>query len=176
MAKTGSPVTSLVFPRNQFNEEYLKACWNAGIRVIRSNPPVWYWKGIGNDETSFLRKLVRTGDVYFPLGKRMSYSLKNVRQFPGEPMQLPASRLLRQYDPRYAILNKLRLHRILNEMKLAAENNECYHLWWHPENFGNHPEACLSELQEILIHYKKLNAGYGMISLPMGRYPEYMKA
>jgi peptidoglycan/xylan/chitin deacetylase (PgdA/CDA1 family) len=168
--KTGRGLTSLVFPRNQFNEAYLKACWDAGITVIRSNPSVWYWSGIGNDDTSLMRRVFRTGDVYFPMGKSMSYPLSGVHHVPGEPVKLPASRLLRQYDPRLPILNRLRLNRILSEMTLAAGQNECYHLWWHPENFGAEPGACMEELKIILKHYKKLNALHGMESFPMRHF------
>jgi peptidoglycan/xylan/chitin deacetylase (PgdA/CDA1 family) len=168
--KTGRYLTSLVFPRNQYNETYLHACADAGILVIRSNPGVWYWSGIGNDDTSMLRKVVRTADVYVPMGKRMSYPLKTLQAGTGLPLSLPASRLLRQYDPRYPVLNRLRLKRILGEMTSAASHGECYHLWWHPENFGSNPEECMQELGELISHYRKLNNDFGMISKPMNAF------
>src|SRR5687768_3402879 len=34
---------SLVFPRNQFNEEYLRACYDEGFVAVRTNPRDWFW-------------------------------------------------------------------------------------------------------------------------------------
>ncbi|MGB8704912.1 MAG: polysaccharide deacetylase, partial [Gillisia sp.] len=42
------------------------------------------------------------------------------------------------------------------EMSLAAKNNEIYHLWWHPHNFGENPKESLNDLRTILRHYKSL--------------------
>jgi hypothetical protein len=170
--KTGKKICSLVFPRNQFNDAYLKACYEAGITVIRSNPDAWYWSGIGNDDTSLLRKVYRTGDVFFPVGKRSSYPLQAVVRKEGLPISLPASRLLRQFDPKHPPMNALRLKRILSEMSAAAEKNHCYHLWWHPENFGFHPEKCMAELDIILQHFRKLSQTKGMQSWTMKRYAD----
>jgi peptidoglycan/xylan/chitin deacetylase (PgdA/CDA1 family) len=165
--KTGKPVTSLVFPRNQFNKAYLEACFQMGITAIRSNPPNWFWTGIANDETSMLRKMFRTGDVFVPMGARNTYDRSRLQPVAGEPLSIPASRLLRQYDPKRPFLNKQRIQRILGEMEYAARHQQYYHLWWHPENFGYHPQECLSELHTILEYYTRLAYNYGMASETM---------
>ena len=170
--KTGKKIRSLVFPRNQFNDAYLKACFDTGITVIRSNPNVWYWTGIGNDDTSLLRRLFRTGDVFLPLGRHSSYKLAHIKVQKDMPLSLPASRLFRQFDPSNKLLNNIRLKRIMNEMSYAAKHNECYHLWWHPENFGYNPVECMAELDVILKHFSKLQKEYGMQSWTMARYAE----
>ena len=166
---TGKRLTSLVFPRNQYNQEYLAICGEAGITAIRSNPDTWFWTGIGNDNTSLMRRLFRTGDVFFPTGKRMSYPLASLPMKPGEPLAIPASRLLRQFDARFPMLNRRRIERIKAEMTAAAKIGECYHLWWHPENFGYHPRECMRELTEILEHYQTLQLEMGMLSATMGQ-------
>jgi peptidoglycan/xylan/chitin deacetylase (PgdA/CDA1 family) len=162
-------ITSLVFPRNQFNESYLEVCWNNGIKVVRSNPDVWYWTGIADNDTSIVRKLFRTGDTFVPLGKR-TYPLSAIKKKKNSPLMLPASRLLRSYTPKYKVGNTLRLKRILSEMQYAAQHNECYHLWWHPENFGDHPSENMYDLQIILDHYKHLSSKYRMQSWNMAAY------
>jgi len=162
----GKKMTSLVFPRNQFNDDYLAACYQAGITIIRSNPNTWYWTGIANDETSLQRKIFRTGDTYLPIGNH-TYSLNKVVAQNNLPICLPASRLLREYDAKYNFLNVLRLKRVLAEMTYAAKEGKCYHLWWHPENFGTNPTESMKDVMVILQHFKWLKAKYGMVSYNM---------
>jgi peptidoglycan/xylan/chitin deacetylase (PgdA/CDA1 family) len=161
-AKIGKPLASLVFPRNQYNAEYLAACARNGITAVRTNPENWYWTSIGNDDTSFVRRLFRTGDVFVPLGARSTFPIRQVKQLSAEmPVRIPASRLLRQFDSSLPAMNRIRLRRIMNEMTYAAQHNECFHLWWHPENFGFHPRESLIELGQILEHFHTLREQCG---------------
>lgn len=167
-AKIGKSLTSLVFPRNQYDEEYLEACYRNGITAVRINPSNWFWTSIGNDDTSFVRRLFRTGDVFLPLGEKSTFSMEQVKQTSAQmPVCIPASRLLRQYDPAWPVMNSMRLKRIMNEMTYAAEHNECFHLWWHPENFGFHPAQSLRELELILQHFHNLRQRCGLQTMTM---------
>jgi peptidoglycan/xylan/chitin deacetylase (PgdA/CDA1 family) len=158
---------SIVFPRNQYNADYLSVCYNNGIKIIRSNPEKWFWTGIANEDTSLPRKIMRTGDTYLPIGGKMTYPLTAIKKANGMPLELPASRLLRTYDANKKFLNTLRTQRILGEMKYAAVHNECYHLWWHPEQFGAHPKQSMEELEVLLQHFQQLQKKYAMRSLNM---------
>lgn len=171
----GEKMVSLVFPRNQFNAEYLKVCFDKGIKVVRSNPDQWFWSGTTDENTSLVRKLFRTGDTYIALGKNTSYPINSLRITQGEPLQLPASRFLRPYHPKYKFLNTMRLKRILSEMEMAAKRNECYHLWWHPENFGDHPQESLRDLKIIIDKFRKLQQKFGMVSWNMKEYAQHFK-
>ncbi len=174
-AKLGAKMKSLVFPRNQFNPNNLKACIENSIEVVRTNPDTWFWSPIANDGSSLLRKVFRTGDAYVPMGSgRMSYPLGRIAVRPGEPLQLPASRLLRPWSPQYKIANQLGLRRVMQELKTAAQQKECYHLWWHPENFGDYPEQNLEMLETVLKKYKEYKSRYGMKSWNMGEYAEHL--
>ena len=82
----------------------------------------------------------------------------------------PASRFLRPHHT-VSILNQLRLSRIKNEMLLAAKKGEIYHLWWHPHNFGTHPQESMAALQSIVVAYKSLAATYGFQSQSMNQVP-----
>jgi peptidoglycan/xylan/chitin deacetylase (PgdA/CDA1 family) len=168
--KFGNDPVSLVFPRNQFNPIHLKLCYQNGIRVVRTNPDIWFWEPIPDQKSDLLRKVFRTGDAYLPVGNKTSYSLDTIKRTADEPVQLPASRFLRSWNPSYNIANKLSLRRLIGEMDTAAKKKECYHLWWHPENFGDHPEENMSMLHIILENYKKNNLHYGMTSWNMGEY------
>jgi peptidoglycan/xylan/chitin deacetylase (PgdA/CDA1 family) len=163
----GISLHSLVFPRNQFNEACLKVCIEEGIRVVRSNPKDWYWQIQTPAEESIWKRINRGLDAYLPAGQRKSFALASLPLTDGFPLCLPASRFLRPYTSRFQMLNRLRLQRIKAEMTYAAKQGEVYHLWWHPHNFGWHPEASMRELQHILQHYHDLNKQYGMQSLSM---------
>ncbi|SHF91569.1 Polysaccharide deacetylase [Salegentibacter echinorum] len=154
---------SLVFPRNQFNREYLEICKNLEIRNVRSNPTNWYWKDTGKD--SLLNKIFRTGDAYVGSTNK-SYNLEELPNRRNEPLSQKASRLLRPFSPNQT-LNSLKIKRIKQEMTKAAKNAEVYHLWWHPHNFGDFPAENLRDLEELLIHYKHLKEEFDFQSLNM---------
>ena len=159
----GISLQSLVFPRNQFNETYLKSCEAVGITAVRSNPSVWYWDVKGKE--TLPKKICRTLDAYVPLGKK-SYAWQALQN--GSVLCEPASRFLRPQS-RYALLNTVSLNRIKREMVSAARQNEIYHLWWHPHNFGNDPKASLKALNAILETYRFCREMYGMQSLTMNQ-------
>jgi peptidoglycan/xylan/chitin deacetylase (PgdA/CDA1 family) len=166
---------SLVFPRNQFNQDYLKTCFEQGFTTVRSNPAHWYWKPVTNTGVGIIRKIIRTADAYVQIGNtRTSYPLKAIHIKPGEPLQLPASRFLRPWRFRYLFANTWQLKRICRELRTAARYKECYHLWWHPENFGDHPEENMATLRVLLEEYKKCSKKYGMKSWNMGEYAAFL--
>ncbi|CAL66964.1 polysaccharide deacetylase family protein [Christiangramia forsetii] len=164
MAKIfGVDLKSLVFPRNQFNEEYIIICKKFGIQNVRSNPTDWYWRN--TESNSLLDKIFRTGDAYIGLNNK-SYKFSEKSVAGDLPLSQKASRLLRPYSSNKK-LNNLKLYRIKEEMTKAALANEIYHLWWHPHNFGNHPKESLNNLEQLLIHFDILRKKYGYLSLNM---------
>lgn len=163
---------SLVFPRNQYNVSYLKVCTEEGITSVRSNPQDWFWRD--TESEVLVNKIFRTGDSYIQLGKRTSFKLSSLDLKDGLPLSIPASRFMRPVG-NSAYLNKLRLRRILAEMTAAAERQECYHLWWHPHNFGDYPEESINDLQHIVEHFKRLQHKYGMVSMNMKEVNSYIK-
>jgi hypothetical protein len=166
--KQGLELRSLVFPRNQVNDAYLKICFEEGFTSVRTNPSDWFWYIDGKQKESIWKRLNRGMDAYFNTGNKKSYPLSSVAVLPGTPLSLPASRLLRAYSQRQLFLNTFKLNRILAEMEYAARNKEVYHLWWHPHNFGHFPAENMEGLIHILKHYQYLHKRYGMESLSMG--------
>jgi hypothetical protein len=160
-------LTSLVFPRNQFNDQYLKACYEAGFTAVRSNPGDWFWN-IETHQETFWKRINRGLDAYFPLGNRNTFKSEDIKARQGFPVCIPASRLLRPYRPKELFLNKLKIARITSEMTRAAKAGEVYHLWWHPHNFGHYPSQSLRDLKKILEHYDYCRKTYAMQSMSMG--------
>ncbi len=152
---------SLVFPRNQFNTDYLEICSKKGIETVRSNPNFWYWDT--TQKETLVVKLVRTADAYLPLGTKSYLAETLVKD---NVHSQPASRFLRPQHS-IALLNSSRLNRIKSEMIQAAKNGEVYHLWWHPHNFGVDVENSIKTLQAIIETFKFCSETYGMQSLTM---------
>jgi hypothetical protein len=171
-AKHGIELRSLVFPRNQVNEEYLKICYEEGFQSIRINPTDWFWHITTTEAETRWKRLNRGMDAYFKTGDKKSYPLSSIAVKEGMPLLLPASRLLRPYSPKQLFLNSFKLSRILSEMEDAARSGEVYHLWWHPHNFGNYPQENMVDLIKILKHFQYLRDRYDMESCSMGELTE----
>ncbi len=167
----GISISSLVFPRNQYNEEYLAVCRELGITSIRSNPAIWYWQP--SDKAGLLTKIFRSGDAFCNIHSAPMVFLDQI-QTHIQPIQLPATRLYRPWRPTYSFQNKFKLKRILNEMTRAAQEGGYYHLWWHPHNIGNHPKECLEELNIIASHFVALHKKYDFQSQTMNETTQYL--
>lgn len=157
----GIKLRSLVFPRNQFNRNYLTVAEKNGIKVVRSNPDVWFWnkKMIG-------LALVRAFDTLIPVSSTLTFS-DDYYSIKDSVVSLPASRFLRPFSNKEKYVQKIKVWRIKKEMTFAAKHSRNYHLWWHPHNFGYSLEKNMDMLQEILSHFKELNEKYGFSSKSM---------
>jgi len=164
----GKQLRSLVFPRNQFNDQYLRVCFEEGITSVRSNPRDWFWDIQSTQSESLWKRLNRGADAYLPVGKNNVFPLDALRPQPGLPLCIPASRLLRPYRPQELFLNTMKIARVKNELARAAKQRYVYHLWWHPHNFGAYPQESLAALREILEHYSQCRKKHGITSMSMG--------
>lgn len=157
-AKWGIDTTSLIFPRNQFNDAYLKVCEENGIICYRGNENSWLYKPRKKETESQFRRALRKMDAYVNLSGHNCYSDEFLKS--KTPVDIPSSRLLRPYSPKLKMFEWLRLNRIKTGMTYAAKNNLTFHLWWHPHNFGVHQNENFAFLEKILDHYTFLNKRY----------------
>jgi hypothetical protein len=157
---------SLVFPRNQSNEEYLEILNRKGILCYRGNEMSWLYQASPYNKYKNVKRALRLLDSYLNLSGHNTYKIGLCTN--RRPFNIPASRFLRPILNQPEILNYLHLRRIKNAMKYAAERNEIFHLWWHPHNFGVNLRKNINCLVAILSYYKELNIQFGMISLNMG--------
>lgn len=163
--RIGQKLESLVFPRNQFNRTYLDICTRHGYSGVRTNPPVWFWQN--TQVETLAKKVFRTGDAYIPFIPNNSFELQRRPSGGKQPLFIPANRLLRPVTSSNGWKERLHLRRICTEMTAAAKSGRCYHLWWHPENFGAEPGRNIDNLRTILCHYKSLRDQYGFSSVNM---------
>jgi hypothetical protein len=159
---------SLVFPRNQFNEDYLRVCYEEGFTSVRDNPRDWFWDIRSTQNESYWKRFNRGLDAYFPVGRQNSFRADTLELRANMPLCIPASRLLRPYNPKELFLNSIKISRICSEMDRAAANGEVYHLWWHPHNFGSYPGQSMQGLTRIVHRFSKLRDAGKMESLSMG--------
>jgi len=167
----GISVKSLVFPRNQWNPEYLVALTECGVRCYRGNESSWIYKASKDRGKSKIKSAIRLLDAYINISGHNTYELKDCLL--NEPFSFPSSRFLRPYSDKTSILNWLKLKRINNAMHDAAINKRIFHLWWHPHNFGVNTKQNIEFLVKIIEHYKFLEKKYHMKSLNMGELSLY---
>ncbi|OQX73140.1 MAG: hypothetical protein B6D59_06475 [Campylobacteraceae bacterium 4484_4] len=165
-ASYNTELESLVFPRNQYNQTYLKVIKEAGFRSYRGNEKGWLYEALEEkSKKSPLRRIGRMVDSYINLSGHHTYDLKSLSK--RYPYDIPASRFLRPYTPLLAPFDPLKIGRIKAGMQEAARHGRLFHLWWHPHNFGAHTDKHLAYLDEILDTYRSLNERYGFESLTM---------
>ena len=168
---------SIVFPRNQVQQDYLKVCEDLGIETYRGN----CWFNFNNDARKLILKeygliLLRVIDSYFNISGSNSFKLKDHNTKGAKLINIPASRFLRPYNSRLKFIESLKVRRIKKAMTKAAKRNEVYHLWWHPHNFANNIEENFKNYSSILKHYKKLNVKYNFESITMQKLGEQYRS
>lgn len=164
---------SIVFPRNQVQNNYLKVCEDLGIETYRGN----CWFNFNNDSRKLIVKeyglvLLRVFDSYFNLSGSNSFKLEDYNSKDSKLINIPASRFLRPYNSRLKFMESLKVRRIKKAMTKAAKRNKVYHLWWHPHNFANNIEDNFKNYLNILQHYQKLKTSYNFESVTMSRLGE----
>lgn len=165
IAKTyGIETATIVFPRNQTNQDALRICEAKGLLAYRGNEEHFLYKTRKDSEQNLLVRGLRLLDHYINISGHHTYPFP---QGKGGIINIPASRFLRPWNKTLSIFEGLRLRRIKNAMTHAAKHGEVFHLWWHPHNFGIDQEQNFENLTTVLEHYKALQEEYGMESMTM---------
>ncbi|MFD1162237.1 polysaccharide deacetylase family protein [Hwangdonia seohaensis] len=165
-------IKSIVFPKNQVNKKYLQVCKKNGITNYRGtennvlydpNPNL---KGL-KKHFYIVYRFLRLMDGYINISGFNTYPINNLKPDELGLINLPSSRFLRPYIPSLSFLEFLKRRRIKKAMKYAAVNNELFHLWWHPHNFGDNMDENFKNLEEIFKAYKTLKERYQFESVTM---------
>lgn len=168
---------SIVFPRNQINSNYLKICHKHGITSYRGIEKSFAYKESTNSNkiitifhSNTIKRALRLLDSYINIFGHSTYNINLNNK--NKCLDLPSSRFLRPYNMTLSSFEFLKIRRIKKAMTYAAKNNELYHLWWHPHNFGKNIPQNLSNLEKIYRHYRHLNKKYGFKSETMHSFTE----
>jgi peptidoglycan/xylan/chitin deacetylase (PgdA/CDA1 family) len=165
-------ITSLVFPRNQYNKSYLEICKRQGITSYRGIQKAWIYKERKDNDQNLLQRSGRLLNNYFSITTNQALKVNQIKKT--LPINLPATRFLRPYSTTLSFLEHLRLRRIKNEMTKAAKQGCVYHLWWHPHNFGTQVEDNFKFLEDILKHQANLKKEYQFESISMGEFTKQL--
>lgn len=163
--KENITVTSLVFPRNQFNAEYLSVCKKVGYTAYRGNPSHWAYKAENREDRSVYKRVFRLIDCYIPLSGSLRQQV--IKESNSGMVNIPASIFFRSYNPKVRFLDGLKLWRLKWSMTRTAKKGGVFHLWWHPHNFGQYINENLNQVEQLLKHYQYLNKKYNFESLTM---------
>ena len=162
-ANYGHDLNSIVFPRNQAAEDYITADAMQGLAVFRGEAKGWLYRPRAGQETTLPFRLARFLDGALPLGPNQIVMPKR----DGRILDVPASRFLRPWSQKLAPYHALHIRRIEKEMEMAAKSGGCYHLWWHPHNFGRNLAENLGQLDRIIETFKRCREEFGMESRNM---------
>jgi hypothetical protein len=159
----GITLESIVFPRNQFNADYLEACRAAGLIAWRGNERGRMYRAAAQSGEGLAKRGVRLVDAYLNLSG--ANGLRPVAH--GDMVNVSSSRFLRPWSARLAALEPLRLRRILGAMRHTARRGEVFHLWFHPHNFGIEQDRNFAVMERIAIEAVRLRDRHGWPSLTM---------
>ncbi|MDC8000252.1 polysaccharide deacetylase family protein [Aequorivita todarodis] len=172
--REGIQFKSIIFPRNQYNHEYIEICEKNGLTCYRGNEEHYIYKPAKGGEQTLFKRALRLIDGYFNITGYNCYSYSIIKST--FPHNIPSSRFLRPYNKKLKALEKLKLKRITNAMTYAAKNNLVYHLWWHPHNFGRNTNENILFLEKVLNHYEYLKKTYRFQSITMGELSTKLRA
>lgn len=161
--KAGHKVQSIVFPRNQMTDAFTAQSASLGVDIYRGSADGWLYKPRSGQDTTKLFRAVRFMDGALPLGpKQIVHPSQS-----GAALNVPASRFLRPWSRKLRTYHALHIRRIEGEMALAARRGQCYHLWWHPHNFGRNMAENLAQLDRVIACFKRCRDELGMVSQNM---------
>ena len=160
--RLGIQPSSIVFPRNQYDDTHLRTASDFGFRTFRGNEKGFLYEPRSYSENTILRRGARLFDAYFDLtGPHLSQALMDDSGL----INIPSSRFLRPCGAR--LFEELRFRRVQEQMHNAAISGAGFHLWWHPHNFGVNLPQNLRFLSRVLEYFSYLKGKYGMKSLTM---------
>lgn len=154
-------VSTIIFPRNQVSQEYLQVCKYYGITHYRGFVEDWLYKAEPTKSHFSLKGALRLIDSYLPISGNRTFFVKKDAD---EIKNVPGSLFLRPYSKKLSFLEPLKVKRIKYSMRYAAKNGKCFHLWWHPHNFGCNMQENLHNLEEICKYFTLLKTQFGYSS------------
>ncbi|MEF3426828.1 polysaccharide deacetylase family protein [Bacteroides cellulosilyticus] len=160
--KQGVNLVSIIFPRNQVNDDYLTICRKYGFTHFRGMLNSFLYKPSKTPFRYSPMGALRFLDTYLNISGNNTYTIEDTKN--KELIDVPGSRFFRPYSRKLSFLEGLKIRRIKQSMTDAAKNGRIYHLWWHPHNFGTYMQENLSLLEEICRHFDYLKKTYNLKS------------
>ncbi|SDE21568.1 polysaccharide deacetylase family protein [Riemerella columbipharyngis] len=161
----GIKIKTIIFPRHQVNENYLKGIKKHDIYIYRGTEKIWYHSAARGQDEGIVKRAFRYVDYFIKIGSHHCQNIEEVKR--GDIFQIRASRWLRPYNKKNKIFDFLKLNRIKNQMKYAAKNGKIFHLWFHPHDIGINQDENFKYLEIIFEYYLELKHKYNFESKNM---------
>ena len=165
---------------NIVDKPYLDVCEKHGITCFRRKEKSYIYNIhiIKAYHGWYIFKLLRLLNSYVNLTCHNTYKGEDINR--GRSIvNLPSSLLLRAFSDKLKIMESIKFRRITKAMTYATKNNEMFHLYWHPHNFGAQINENFNNLETIFKHFKSLNSVYNFknetmtgLSVKIRRYYE----
>jgi peptidoglycan/xylan/chitin deacetylase (PgdA/CDA1 family) len=158
----GLSLRSFAFPRNSVG--HLDLLRQHGFRVYRGPGPRFYERG---ESPGLLGRLAHLWDVVTAaeppvvLPERGAFGLLNL---PGSMIYFP------MHGVRRHVPLELRVRRAVKGLEAAARERRVFHLWFHPTNLADEPDAMFAGLRAIFTHAHRLRERGRLDQLPMGAF------
>jgi len=154
--KFGHKFESIVFPRNQFSQEYLDICKKYGIMIYRGNPNSGLFAKSSTKIIFIVKRILRLLDSVISISGSNSFT----PQKDALGMQnISASCFYRSASSfKLNWLINLHLRRIKKSMTYSAKKGRVFHLWCHPHNLSSKKDV--ENLNNILLHFNFLKEKY----------------
>lgn len=159
--RSGVQIRSLVFPRTQCSREARALLDRHGIRSYRSRRPGWAYAPSRSRLLGQLKHGLQLSDNFSLLIPDAAIPVARVSESE-RPLDIPACRFVRAYQPRLAKLESLRVHRMQSEMITAAESGWVYHLWLRPQEMADHLDENLIALDNLFRNARALASRVGL--------------
>lgn len=119
----GINIKTIIFPRNQINNDYLDVLIENGILAYRGNEEHPIYEASSELNNTRLKRILRFIDRYINLTGHHTYQVDNSSKL----INIKSSRFLAPYNKNFSIFDGLRLRRIKDSMTYAAINNQIFH-------------------------------------------------
>ena len=100
----GIEIKSIVFPRNQYSDDHIKACLEEGIKIYRGNELSGAYKPISRENENIFRRGIRFADAYINITGHHCHAIPAADKI----INMPASRFLRPYNPKFKMFDGLK--------------------------------------------------------------------
>ncbi|HEY6403179.1 MAG TPA: hypothetical protein VI479_17295 [Blastocatellia bacterium] len=144
----GIELRSFAFPRNEVG--HAEVLRETGFTCYRGPEPNWYES---SKTPEMMRRIMRLVDVLraakppVVLPEKTESGLWNI---PGSAIYFP------MHGARRYIPLSLRVKRAVKGLNAAAQEKKIFHLWFHPTNMADEPDAMFAGLRAIMRHSASL--------------------
>ena len=170
----GIKIKSIVFPRNQVNNDYLEICKKNEILSYRGVEDHFIYEAKSKDASKkSWHRALRLADSYFNITGSHTHKFSALKE--DQIINIPSSRFFRPFSRKLSFLEPFKVKRVIKAMTKAAKNRELYHLWFHPHNFGNNITENFNNLETIFKTFSTLNKEFGFESTTMSECANKIK-